>query len=82
MKENRASCSFILHTQDRGVRMLRAMEEHGARVSGGVLRVVEPVVVPEDYDKLVAALDPGVGKPTVSRLRSAAKDILQSRYWV
>ena len=81
VKENRAAAAYLLVTMERGVRMLRSMEEHGCRLSGGVMRVFEPVLVPEDFDRVTGLMDPGLAKPTVARLRSITRDVLTARYW-
>ena len=43
--------------------------------------VFEPVLVPEDFDRVTGLMDPGLAKPTVARLRSITRDVLTARYW-
>jgi hypothetical protein len=81
VKDNRAACAFVLATQDRGIKALRDMEQAGSRLSGPVLRMLEPMQIREDFERLAGLMDPALGKPTVARMREKVREILSSRWW-
>ena len=77
-----AAAGFIMRTGERGIRLIEEMERIGeGKITGTTFRVMEGIADPEDYDNVLTDMDPGLGKPTVPRLRQVVQNVLQRRWW-
>ena len=72
--------TFVLRMRHKAVDMIKNMEAVD-KVTAGTFRVLEHVVVTDDYKSIIAEMDPGLGRPTSARLRAVTHEILKARHW-
>ena len=73
-----ASGRMILATGEKGVEMIKNVEETGERITPHSFKVLENMTVPADYDALIENMDPALGRPTSARMRNVIMSILRS----
>jgi hypothetical protein len=81
VKDHRAACNFILQTEERGIRCLKRLEQDHCKVTGSVLRCLEPMTVKEDFDTIASLMTDMKSKTTIAKLRENVNDILMERWW-
>ena len=75
-----AIASFVLRLGNRAIDMLREMEKV-EKLSPGVFRSLQGVVVPEDIHVIWSEMDPSVARPTTARFRGVVQKVIQDRHW-
>ena len=78
--DTRAIARIVAEMEDRAIDMIKNMETAGS-VTGATFRPLEGLVVPSDMMKVIQYMSPDMGKPTASRLRQVAAEVLSARWW-
>ena len=76
-----STCNFVYHTEERGIRCLRRLEQDHCKVTGSIMRCLEPMVVAEDMEELASILTEMKTKTTIAKPREQVNDILGRRWW-
>ena len=81
-KEYGSSASVILLAGDRACRAIERLQSVGLQLNPGLMRsVFERMLVAEDVDKVLSAMENSTTKMTATAMRDLASKVMNDRWW-